>query len=66
MKKLAGMEQSGYSYARKGAVFNNISSQLYIKLTVSGIMLRFIILLDLSFMQGDNYGSTFFILHGDI
>lgn len=41
---------SDYSYARRGAVFNNIFSPLYITLTVSGIMLRSIIHLDLSFL----------------
>jgi hypothetical protein len=66
MKNLAGMEQSGYSFARRGAVFNNISSPLYIRLTVSGIVLRSIIHLDLSFLQGYNYGSTFTLLQGDI
>jgi hypothetical protein len=36
-----------------------------IRFSVSGFMLRFLIYLDLSFVQSDEYGSSFIFLHGD-
>jgi hypothetical protein len=43
-------------------LFPNFSS---IRLSVSGFMLRTLIHLDLSFVQGDKYGSIFIFLHTD-
>ena len=37
-----------------------------IRFTVSGFMLRSLIHLNLSFVQGDRYGSIFILLHADI
>ena len=39
---------------------------LLIRFCVSGFMLRSLIHLDLSFMQGDKYGSVYVLLHADI
>ena len=36
------------------------------RLTVSGLMLRSLIHLDLNLVQGDKYGSIFILLHVDI
>jgi hypothetical protein len=47
-----------------------VSSRLFptfssIRFSVSGFMLRSLIHLDLSFVQGDKYGSIFILLHRD-
>jgi hypothetical protein len=47
-----------------------VSSRLFstfssIRFSVSGFMLRSLIHLDLSFVQGDEYGSIFIFLHTD-
>jgi hypothetical protein len=48
-----------------------ISTRLFptfysIRLSVPGFMLRSLICLDLSFLQGHKYGSIYILLHADI
>jgi hypothetical protein len=43
-------------------LFSTFSS---IRFSVSGFMLRSLIYLDLSFVQGDTYGSIFILFHTD-
>jgi hypothetical protein len=58
--------QKLFSFTRSHLLIVNLSACSSLRFSVFGFMLRSLIHLDLSFLQGDRYGSIFILLHADI